>query len=122
MNKVFCENINDLTVNNNYFREVLSTTTTMQLTVMSLNPNEEIGNEIHPYISQFIRVEQGHGLLVIDNEEYCELHDDSAIIIPPNTLHNIINLSRTKKLKLYSIYSPPNHPSDRIDVNNPESD
>lgn len=113
---VFHGDINNITETNKYFRKVLSTTPNMQLVVMSLKPQEDIGIEIHPYTSQFIRVEKGEGVAIIDDINY-ELYDGIAIIIPLNTKHNIINKSKSKVLKLYTIYSPPNHHSDRLDIN-----
>src|SRR5690242_2088014 len=111
----FYGNINDITEDNTYFRRVLSTTPNMQLVVMSLAPNEEIGNEVHPYITQFIRVESGTGLAVINGSQY-PLSDGFAVVIPLGSYHNIINTSQTDPLKLYTIYSPPNHPLNKIDV------
>jgi mannose-6-phosphate isomerase-like protein (cupin superfamily) len=119
MNTVFCTDISSVTEQNNFFRRVISTTTTQQLVVMSLIPGEEIGSEVHPYTTQFFRVEKGKGLLLIDDQPHCYLEDGSAIVIPPNTRHNIINTSNTD-LKLYTIYSPPNHPENRIDVTKPD--
>ena len=114
----FYGNINDITETNYYFREVISTTINMQLVVMSINT--QIGTEIHPYTTQFIRVESGTGIAIINNISY-SLFDDIALIIPPNTEHNIINTG-PQPLKIYTIYSPPNHPYNRLDVNNPENE
>jgi mannose-6-phosphate isomerase-like protein (cupin superfamily) len=91
------------------------------MVVMSLKPREEIGMEIHPYITQFIRVEAGEGVAIVDGISYMLLND-TAIIIPLGKHHNIINTSYTEDLKLYSIYSPPNHPADRVDVTKPAND
>ena len=121
MGEKFYGNINTITENNFYFRKVLATTPNMQLVVMSLNPGEEIGLEIHPYISQFIRVEKGTGIAIMDNESF-PLSDGDALVIPLGTQHNIINTSNTEILKLYTIYSPPNHAKNRLDVENPETD
>jgi mannose-6-phosphate isomerase-like protein (cupin superfamily) len=111
---VFIDNIKEVTEDNNYYRRVLATTPNMQLVVMSLQPFQEIGMEVHPYNTQFIRVESGHGLAIIDDIEYV-LYDDTAIVIPLNTKHNIINISSTQKLKLYTIYSPPHHDWNKIE-------
>jgi len=81
---------------------------------MSLNPKEEIGEEIHPYTSQFIRVEKGEGVAIIEGKLF-KLTDGVAVIVPLNSKHNIINTSAKEPLKLYTIYSPPNHPYDRIE-------
>lgn len=110
------ENIEQVTINNKNYREVVATTPNMQLVLMSLKPNEDIGLEIHPYITQFIRVERGEGVAIIDDKTY-ELFDGTAIIIPLNTEHNIINTSNYKDLKLYTIYSPPNHAYNKIEKN-----
>ena len=74
---------------------------------MSLLPNEDIGEEVHQ-LDQFIRVEKGEGKAVLNGEEY-ELKDGSVVIVPTGTLHNIINTSTDKPMKLYTLYSPPNH-------------
>ena len=109
-------NLERETTNNRYFREVISTTANMQLVLMSLKPGEDIGLEIHPYTTQFIRVEKGSGVAFIEGEEL-KLSDGSAVIIPLNTQHNITNTSLHENLKLYTIYSPPNHAYDRLDKN-----
>jgi mannose-6-phosphate isomerase-like protein (cupin superfamily) len=93
----------------------------MQLVVMSLKPKEEIGYEVHPYITQFFRIESGHGVAIIDNMQY-ELYDGIALIVPLNTEHNIINTSHNKALKLYTIYTPPNHAYDKVNVTKPLDD
>lgn len=116
----FYGNIKDITLENNYYRQILSTTPTQQLVVMSLLPKQDIGMEIHPYTTQFIRIEQGTGEAIMDNT-YCELEDDDVIVIPPNTLHNITNTG-TIPLKLYTIYSPPEHPYNCVDVTKPLHD
>jgi mannose-6-phosphate isomerase-like protein (cupin superfamily) len=115
---MFYDDLNAVTENNTNFREVIATTPNLQLVVMSLQPLEEIGSEVHPYITQFIRVETGIGLAVINDVAY-ELYDGVAVIIPLGTKHNIINISETDPLKLYTIYSPPNHPMNRIDITKP---
>ena len=116
--KLYHDDISYVTEHNEFFRKVLSTTPNMQLVVMSLNPGEDIGREIHPYTTQFFRVESGKGMAVIDGTE-CELYDGVCVVIPLNTEHNIINTSLTQPLKVYTIYSPPNHPSDRVDIVKP---
>lgn len=104
----FYDNIEQSTLQNNYYRRVIYTTPEMQLVYMSLRPQEEIGMEKHPQTTQFIRIESGTGLAVIGTHSYL-LKDGIAVIIPPNTDHNIINISSTNKLKLYTLYSPPEH-------------
>ena len=104
----YIANIEEKTLQNDYFREVLNTSQHSQLVVMSLNPNEEIGMEVHEIVDQFIRIEKGEGKAVLNGEEYM-LFDGFAIVIPAGVMHNIINTSSEKKLKLYTIYSPPHH-------------
>ena len=105
----FRTNIEKVTLNNNNYRKVLYTIkNSMQLVVMSLLPKEEIGSEIHSNISQFIRVESGKGVAKIGKKTYL-LRDGVAIIIPKGVKHNIINTSKVDKLKLYTIYTPPEH-------------
>lgn len=96
------------TLSNNEFRKILYTTDTMQLVLMSIKPDNEIGLETHTDSTQFIRIERGNGILVLEGKQI-KISDGDAIIIPRNTLHNIINSSRTLPLHLYSIYSPPHH-------------
>ena len=98
---------------NNYFREVLFTGPHSQLVVMALNPGEDIGQETHPDTDQFIRVEAGTGKAILDGKEYA-LQDGSAIVIPAGTEHNVINTSSTDALKLYTVYTPPEHPDGTI--------
>lgn len=110
-------NIEELTNQNTYFRKVIDTTHYQQLVLMSIKPGVEIGKEVHPYNTQFIRIESGHCKAMIENK-YFELHENDFMIVPPNKLHNVINISN-KPLKLYTIYSPPHHPHDRIDIDKP---
>ena len=105
----FVGNIEKLTEKNTFYRDVLFTGQHQQLVVMSLKPQEEIGAEVHPRIDQFFRVEQGTAVVEIDGVRH-ELHDGDAAIVPAGTRHNVTNPSKTKCLKLYTIYSPPNHP------------
>ena len=100
-------NIEQETVNNNSFRKVLYTATNIQLVLMSLKPGEEIGEEVHQDIDQFFRIDSGNGKCIINGNEY-ELTNGSAIIVPKGSKHNIIN-NGNEPLKLYTIYSPPNH-------------
>jgi len=117
----FYGNINDVTIDNDSYRRVLTTTSTMQLVAMSLLPGQEIGAEIHPYTTQFIRIESGEGVAVIEDKMY-QLVDDWSIIVPPGTKHNIINTSTTNPLKLYTIYSPPEHPQELVERTKPLHD
>ena len=101
-------NIESLTKNNTFFRKVLFTAKHMQLVVMSLAPKEEIGMETHPHTDQFIRVESGEGKCTIGDSEYA-LTDGVSVIIPAGNKHNVWNTSSSEDLKIYTIYSPPEH-------------
>lgn len=105
--KGYITNVEERALTNTYFREVLYTDTRLQLVVMSLLPGEEIGAEVHQ-LDQFIRVEAGEGLAVLDGVE-TPIRDGSAVIVPQGTLHNIQNTSTTEPMKLYTLYAPPNH-------------
>jgi len=108
MAKGFCSNIEKDTLENNNFRKVLYTGKYSQLVLMTLQPNEEIGMEIHADNDQFFRIEKGTGKVIIDGNEY-EIKDGFAVIVPAGAKHNVINTSKTKELKLYTIYSPAHH-------------
>jgi len=101
-------NIEEKTLQNENFREVLYTAQHSQLVLMSLLPNEEIGMEVHEIVDQFIRIESGTGKAILNGEEH-ELSDGVAVIVPAGTKHNIINTSSDKKMKLYTVYSPAHH-------------
>lgn len=119
--QAFIDNIETLTLENQNFRKVLYTWPNLQLVVMSLLPSEEIGEEIHDVEDQFIRVEQWHAKAVLEWAEH-ELTDDMVVVIPAGMKHNIINLSATESLKLYTIYSPKHHPENTIHVTKAEAD
>jgi mannose-6-phosphate isomerase-like protein (cupin superfamily) len=105
--KGYVGDIEKASLENEYFRQVLYTDERLQLVVMSLKPSEDIGEEVHT-LDQFIRVEKGEGKAVLDGEESA-LKDGSVVIIPAGTRHNIINLSASEPMKLYTLYAPPNH-------------
>ena len=102
------------TLNNTYFRKVLFTGKHAQLVVMSLQPGEEIGKEVHPNVDQFFRVEQGEATFVFNEAEEHLVRDAEAVVVPAGIHHNVINASKTTPLKLYTIYSPPNHPDGTV--------
>lgn len=106
--KGFCINIEKATIENDNFRKVLYTSKHSQLVLMSLKPMEEIDMEVHEDNDQFFRFEKGHGKCIIDGNEY-EVGDGFAIVVPAGAQHNIINISKTDDLKLYTIYSPAHH-------------
>lgn len=105
--KGFIANIEEETLTNNNFRKVLYTAKNCQLVLMSLRPGEDIGEEIHN-LDQFIRCEAGNGEAVIDGAKH-KLGDGTALIVPAGASHNITNTSSEVPLKLYTLYSPPNH-------------
>jgi mannose-6-phosphate isomerase-like protein (cupin superfamily) len=105
--KGYVKNIEEASLKNNYFRQVLYTAPNCQLVVMSLKPLEDIGEEVHQ-LDQFLRVEVGVGKTVLNDIEY-EISDGFAIVVPAGTKHNIINTSPDKPMKLYTVYAPPNH-------------
>lgn len=105
--KGYVKNIEKLTKENNNFRKVLYTAKNSQLVLMTLQPGEEIGEEIHQ-LDQFLRIEEGEGKAILDGVEHA-IADGSAIVVPAGAKHNIINTSSGKPMKLYTIYSPPNH-------------
>jgi mannose-6-phosphate isomerase-like protein (cupin superfamily) len=117
----YLNNIEKDTLENENFRKVLNTSSKSQLVVMSLLPKEEIGNEVHPDIDQFIRIEQGSGKAILNNNEEFELGEDFAIVIPAGTWHNIINTGDSK-MKLYTVYTPPNHADGTIHKTKAEAD
>jgi len=104
--KGFITNIEKDTLENTDYRRVLYTAKNSQLVLMSIKPGDEIGEETHR-LDQFIRIEQGSAKAILDGVEH-ELKDDFAIVIPAGTKHNFINVGETD-LKLYSVYSPPEH-------------
>lgn len=106
--KGFNANIEEETLKNTDFRRVLYTGKNSQLVLMAIAPGSEIGSEVHAENDQFFRFEAGEGKCVIDGNEYA-LQDGSAIIVPAGAEHNIINVSQTEYLKLYTIYSPAHH-------------
>ncbi len=105
--------IEKATLRNGFFRQVLFTGKHSQLVVMCLQPNEEIGNEVHPDIDQFFRIEEGNAKFVMNGKEDLA-GDGDAVVVPAGTYHNVINTSSTKPLRLYTIYSPPNHPDGTV--------
>ncbi|MCY8014418.1 cupin domain-containing protein [Bacillus haynesii] len=112
--KPFAANINEAAKQNKTFRTALWTGKHLQVTLMSLNPGEDIGLEMHPHVDQFLRVEQGRGIVQMGPSKHHlqfkrNVYDDTAIVVPAGTWHNLTNTGHAP-LKLYSIYAPPNHP------------
>ena len=111
MSKIFHTHLEKETLDNKDYRRVLYTDRKIQIVVMSLLPAEDIEMEIHSSTSQFIRVEKGKGVLQIKEDNKItkyKLYDGVAVTIPPNTHHRVVN-NGTRRLKLYTIYSPPEH-------------
>jgi len=113
-NKPFVLNINQATKQNNTYRTSIWTGKNLQVTLMSINVGDDIGLEVHPTTDQFIRIEEGQGLVQMgDNKDKLDFqemaYDDYAIMIPAGKWHNVINMGN-KPLKIYAIYAPPEHP------------
>lgn len=104
----FVGNIEELTLSNSNFRQVIYTGQHAQLVVMSLKPNEDIGVEIHEIVDQFLRIEKGEAKIILNGEEHL-VKDGDAFIVPAGVKHNVINTSSENPLKLYTVYSPPHH-------------
>ena len=105
--KGYVDNIERVTVANQDFRRVLYTGKNLQLVLMTLQPGEEIGEEVHEDRDQFFRIEEGRGTVYIDGVP-SEVEDDFAVIVPAGARHNVVN-SGEEPLKLYTIYGPPEH-------------
>ena len=107
MKRGFCDDIEDLTEENEDFRRVLYTGRHLQLVLMTLQPGEEIGEEVHPDRDQFFRIEEGEGVVDIDGHAN-PVEDDIAVIVPAGARHNVRNTG-DEPLRFYTIYGPPEH-------------
>ena len=107
---------------NDYFRQVLFTGKYSQLVVMCLQPGEEIGDEVHPAVDQFFRIEEGAARFVFNGEEKHLVRAGDAVVVPAGTYHNVINTSSTQPLKLYTVYTPPQHPDGTVHKTKAEAD
>lgn len=116
----YVKNIEKETLENDFFRKEIFTGEHLQITVMSINPGEDIGVETHPTTDQFLRIEQGSGKAIIGGQEY-EVSDDFAITIPAGMEHNVINTGDVA-MKLYSIYTPVEHPVGTIHETKADAD
>ena len=114
--KYFSGDIEKLTLENTDYRRVIFTSDYSQLVLMSIPVGEDIHLEIHPYVDQFFRFEKGEGKIVLGKEggETIFVTDGSGVVIPHNTYHRVINIGK-EPLKLYTIYSPPNHPKGKVE-------
>jgi len=106
--KGYVADIEKETTKNTDFRRVLYTGKYSQLVLMSIKPSEEIGEETHEDVDQFFRFEEGEGKVIIDGVEH-RVKDGNGVIVPAGARHNVINTSKLVNLKLYTIYSPPEH-------------
>lgn len=109
----YVTNIERDTVENEDYRRVVYTGPNTQLVLMTLRPGEEIGLETHSGHDQFIRVEAGKGYVQIDDERH-DLEDGSAVVIASGAKHNVVNTSDSEALRLYTLYSPPEHPEGTV--------
>ncbi len=115
----FYQNIEKNTLQNKLYRNVVYTGKHSQFVYMSIKPLDEIHMEVHKTIDQFIRIESGNGIAIVNNKKY-KLYDGIGLIIPAGSFHKIINSSKTQNLKLYTIYSPPEHPKGLKQKENPD--
>jgi mannose-6-phosphate isomerase-like protein (cupin superfamily) len=104
----YIANIEDATLKNSDYRRVLFTGKNLQLVLMSIEPGGEIGSEVHEDHDQFIRVESGSGQAILNGEKHA-LADGVAVVVPAGVEHNVVNTSTDSPLRLYTIYSPPEH-------------
>jgi mannose-6-phosphate isomerase-like protein (cupin superfamily) len=104
----YVANIEDQTLRNSDYRRVLFTGKMLQLVLMSIQPGDEIGMEVHEDHDQFIRVESGSGVALLNGERH-DLSDGVAVVVPAGVEHNVINTSPDTPLRLYTLYGPPEH-------------
>ena len=112
--KPFVGSLEELTLKNGNFRKVLFTGKREQLVLMALAPGEDIGREMHAEVDQFFRVEEGIARFVFGPGDEHLVRAGDAVLVPAGTFHDVVNASSTKLLKLYTIYSPPQHPDGTI--------
>jgi len=118
MNSIFYEDIEKNTVDNSAYRKVVYTGK-MQFVYMSIEPLDDIHKEVHDSHDQFIRIEQGEGEAILNGNTY-KLHDGIGLMIPAGVTHQIKNTSKERALKLYTIYSPPEHKPNTLQELNPD--
>jgi mannose-6-phosphate isomerase-like protein (cupin superfamily) len=119
--KGFNSNIEKDALKNENFRKVLYTSKHIQLVLMSLKPGEEIGLETHVNNDQFFRFEGGKGKCIVDGNEY-KVENGDVIVVPAGSKHNVINTDAVKGLKMYTIYSPPNHQDGLINASKKDAE
>jgi mannose-6-phosphate isomerase-like protein (cupin superfamily) len=120
MKRGYCDDIEKATLQNEDFRRVLYTGEHLQLVVMTLQPGDEIGEEVHPDRDQFFRIEEGEGAIDIDGHEN-RVEDDFAVIVPAGARHNVRNIG-SQPLRLYTIYGPPEHRDQVVQATKDEAD
>ena len=120
MKRGYCGNIERQTVQNEDFRRVLYTGSNLQLVLMTLQPGDEIGEEVHEDRDQFFRFEQGEGIVAIDGKAN-PVEDDIAVIVPAGALHNVRNTGDAP-LRFYTIYGPPEHKDGVVQSTKAEAD
>lgn len=120
MKRGFCDNIDKRTVENQDFRRVLYTGQNLQLVLMTLQPGDEIGEEVHEDRDQFFRIEEGSGAVDIDGVEN-RVEDDFAVVVPAGARHNVRNTG-DRPLRLYTIYGPPEHKDGVVQSTKEEAD
>jgi len=112
--------IEKLAIKNENFRQVMFTGAHAQLVLMCLQPSEDIGNEMHADVDQFFRIEEGEAKFIFGGKTVHLVHAGDAVVVPAGTFHNVINASPTKPLKLYTLYSPPQHPEGTVQKTKPQ--
>ena len=117
----YSTNIERATEENEDFRHVLYTGEHTQLVLMTLQPGEDIGRETHPDVDQFIRIESGTATAVLDGEEI-GLDDGDVLVIPAGAEHNVTNTADDTPLRLYTLYSPPEHPDGTVQATKPQEE
>lgn len=120
--KAFVGSIEKTTEKNKFFRKVIFTGKHLQLVLMNLQPKEEIGNEVHRKVDQFFRIEEGRAKFVFNGSEAHLVGAGGAVVVPAGTYHNVINTSSTQPLKLYTIYTPPEHPDGTVNKTKADAD
>lgn len=120
MKRGYCDDIEKATLENEDFRRVLYTGEHLQLVLMTLQPGDEIGSEVHPDRDQFFRIEEGEGAVDIDGREN-RVKDDFAVIVPAGARHNVRNTG-AGPLRLYTVYGPPEHKDGVVQPTKQEAD
>ena len=117
----YVTNIEEDTIANEDFRRVVFTGPNTQLVLMTVRPGEDIGLETHDGHDQFLRIEAGHGYVQLDGKR-TDIEDGSAVVIPAGVEHNVVNTSDDESLRLYTLYSPPEHPDGTVHHTTREAD